>query len=74
MKGVDHVPIYQKRDKTDYSNYSGISFLSPIHKMLSTILLSRVIPYAEEINGDHQRGFRRNSSNNNHVLRIPEVL
>jgi hypothetical protein len=32
------------------------------YKILSNILLSRLIPYAEEIIGDHQCGFRRNRS------------
>jgi hypothetical protein len=30
--------------------------------MLSNILLSRIIPYADEIIGNHQRAFRRNRS------------
>jgi len=51
------VPIYKKGYKTYYSNYRGISLLPTTHKMLSDILLSRLTPYAEEIIGDHQRGF-----------------
>ena len=47
------VPIYKKGDKTDCSNYRGISLLPPTYKILSKILLSRLIPYAEEIIGDH---------------------
>jgi hypothetical protein len=46
-------------DKTDCSNYRGISLLSTSYKILSNILLSRLIPYADEIIGDHQCGFRR---------------
>jgi len=48
------VPIYKKGDKTDCSNYRGISFLSTTYKILSNILLSRLTPYAEESNGNHQ--------------------
>ena len=51
------VPIYKKGDKTDCSNYRGISLSPTIYKILSNILLSRLIPYAEEIIGDHQCGF-----------------
>jgi hypothetical protein len=47
------VPIYKKGDKTDCSNYRGISLLSTTNKILSSILLSRLTPYAEEIIGDH---------------------
>jgi len=51
------VPIHKKGDKTDCSNYRGISLLPTRYKILSNILLSRLIPYAEEIMGDHQCGF-----------------
>jgi hypothetical protein len=44
-------------DKTDYSNYRGISLLSTSYKILTNILLSRLIPYTDEITGDHQCGF-----------------
>jgi hypothetical protein len=43
------VPTYKKCDKTDCSNYRGISLLSTSHKILSNILLSRLTPYADEI-------------------------
>jgi hypothetical protein len=48
------VPIHKKGDKNDCSNYQAISLLSTSYKILSDILLSRVIPYADEIIGDHQ--------------------
>jgi hypothetical protein len=54
------VPVYKKGDKTDCSNYRGISLLSTTYRILSNILLSRLTRYAEEIIGDHQCGFRRN--------------
>jgi hypothetical protein len=41
------VPIQKKGDKTDYNNYRGISLLPTTYKLLSNILLSRLIPYAE---------------------------
>jgi hypothetical protein len=34
--------IYRKGDKTDFSNYRGISLLSNTYKLLSNILLSRL--------------------------------
>ena len=49
------VPIYKKDDKTDCSNYKGISLVSTMYKILSTILLSRLTPYAEEITGHNIR-------------------
>jgi hypothetical protein len=41
------VPIYKKGDKTDCSNYRGISPLSIRDKILSNILPSRLSPYIE---------------------------
>jgi hypothetical protein len=44
------------------ANYRLISLLAYTSKLLSNILLPRLTPYAEEITGDHQCGFRRNRS------------
>jgi hypothetical protein len=48
------LPIQRKGDKTDCSNYRGISLLSTSYKILSNILVARITPYADEIMGDHQ--------------------
>jgi len=51
------VPICKKGDKADCNNYRGISRLPTTYKIVSNILLSRLIPYAEKIIGDCQCGF-----------------
>jgi hypothetical protein len=51
------VPVHKKGDKTDCSNYRGISFLSTSFKILSNILLPGLTPYADKITGDHPCGF-----------------
>jgi hypothetical protein len=38
------VPVYKKGDKTDCSNYRGISLLSTTYKILSNILSLKVNP------------------------------
>jgi len=68
------VPTYKKRDKTDCNNYRGISLLPTTYKIFSNILLSRLIPYAEEVIGDHQCGFGRNSSTTDHIFCIRQIL
>jgi hypothetical protein len=68
------VPIYKESDATDCSNYRGISLLSTAYKILSNILLSRLTPYAEEITGDHQCGFRRDRSTTDHIFSIRQML
>jgi hypothetical protein len=56
-KELIFVPVYKKGDKTECSNYRGISLLSTTYKILSINLLSRLTPYAVEIIVDHQCGF-----------------
>jgi hypothetical protein len=68
------LPIYKKGDKTDCSNYRRISLLSTSYKILSSILLSRLTPYVDEIIGDHQCGFRRNRSTTDQIFCIRQIL
>jgi len=68
------VPVYKKGDKRDCSNYRGISLLPTTYKILSNILLSRLTPYAEEIIGDHQCRFLRNTSTIDHIFCIRQIL
>jgi hypothetical protein len=68
------VPIHKQGDKTDCSNYQGISLLSTSYKILSNILLSRPIPYPDEITGEHQCGFRRNRSTTDQIFYIRHIL
>ena len=68
------LPVYKKCDKTDSSNYRGISLLPTMYKIVSNILLSRLTPYTEEIIGDHQCGFRPNRSTADHIFCIRQIL
>jgi hypothetical protein len=68
------VPIHKKGDKTDCSNYGGISLLSTSYEILSTILLTRLTPYADEITGDHQCEFQCNRSMTDQIFYIWQVL
>ena len=64
------VPIHKKGEKTDCNNYRAISLLPNTYKILSKILLSKLITYAKEIIGDHQCGFRNNrSTDHTHCFR-----
>jgi hypothetical protein len=68
------VPIYKEDDETASSNYRGMPLLSTSYKILSSILLYRLIPYADEIIGDRQCGFRRNRSTTDHIFYIRQML
>jgi hypothetical protein len=68
------VLVHKKGDKTECSNYQGISLLSTSYKVLSSVLLSRLTPYADEITGDHQCGFRLNRSTADQIFHIQQLL
>jgi len=60
--------------QTVCNNYRGISLLPTTYKSLSNTLLSRLIPYAKEIIGDHQCAFRRNRSTIDHTFCIRQTV
>jgi hypothetical protein len=68
------VPVYTKGDKTDCSGYRDISLVPTTYKILSIMVLSMLTPYAEEITGDHQCGFRCNKSTIDHIFCIHPIL
>ena len=68
------VPIFKKGDKTNCSNFRGISLLLTSYKILSNILLRRLTPYVDEIIGDHQCGFRRNRSTIDQIFCIRQIM
>ena len=64
------VPVCKKGDKTDCTDYQGISILSATYKILPSSLLSILTLYVHEITEDHQCGFRRGTSATNRVFCI----
>ena len=68
------VPIHKKGDKTNCNNYRSISLLPTTYKVWSNILLSSLIPYAEEVIGDHKCRFRRNRSTTDNIFCIRQIL
>jgi hypothetical protein len=51
------VPVYKKGDKTDCSNYRGISLVATAYKILSNILLSRLTDMERKLLGIISVGF-----------------
>jgi hypothetical protein len=68
------VPIHKKCNKTECNNNRGLSLLSTVYRILSNILLVRLTPYVNEVNGDHQCGFRRNRSTMDQIFYIRQML
>jgi len=68
------IPIHKKGEKTDCSNYRGMSLFPTTYKIVSIILLSRLIPYAKEIIRYNQCGFRCNRLTIDHIFCIRQIL
>ena len=68
------IPIFKKGDKTDCNNYRGISLLSTSHKILSNIILNRLLPYSDDIIGDYQCGFKRNRSTSDQMFAVRQLI
>jgi len=67
------LPAYKKGVKT-YTTYRSMSLLSTTIKHISNILPSRLPPYAEEIIGDHQCGFRHITSTTDLIFCFRQIL
>jgi hypothetical protein len=67
-----YIPI--RRVITQTSDYRGISLFPTTYKILSSILLSRLTPYAEEIIGDHHCGFRCNRLTTDSIFYVRQIL
>jgi hypothetical protein len=63
------VPIHKKGDKTDCSNYRGMSLLSTSYETYP-IYFSNLSPYIDEIIGEYQCGFRRKKSTTDQIFCI----
>jgi len=68
------VPTNNKGDKTDCSNYRGISLLSTAYKTLPNVLLSKLARSAKEIIGNRQCRFQHYRSTTDHIFCICHIL
>lgn len=67
-------PIYKKGDALNCSNYRGITLLNTAYKIFSLILQERLVPFAERIVGDYQRGFRGGKSTTDQIFSMRQIL
>jgi len=61
-------------NRMECSNYRGVSLLNTANKILSNILFARISPFAENIIGNYQCGFRKNGSTTNQIFTLRQIL
>jgi len=66
--------IHKKGDIMECSNYRGVSLLNTAYKILSNILFARISPFAKNIIGNYQCGFRKNGSTANQIFTLRQIL
>jgi len=67
-------PIYKKREKSEYSNYRGITLLNITYEILATAINNRLKTYAEDLLCQEQYGFRRNRSTADNIFIMQQIL
>uniref|UniRef100_A0A8D8TV43 Craniofacial development protein 2 n=1 Tax=Cacopsylla melanoneura TaxID=428564 RepID=A0A8D8TV43_9HEMI len=67
-------PILKKNDPLICDNYRGISLLNVTYKIMSILLLNRLLPYSEDLIGEYQTGFRKGRSTLDHIFTLRQVF
>ena len=71
------MPIYKnKGDKADFDNYRGITILSCLGKLFTSVINDRLDRYANEVNliNENQTGFRKNYSTLDHIFLLHNII
>jgi hypothetical protein len=68
------IPIYQEGDKTDCSNYRGMSLLPTTYNIFANILPSRLTAYLDKIIGDCHCGFGCKTSSTDVIHSFYQIL
>ena len=71
------MPIYKnKGDKGDFDNYRGITILSCLGKLFTSIINFRLNKYANEVNliNENQTGFRKSYSTLDHIFLLNNII
>ena len=71
------VPIYKNKGvKSDFDNYRGITILSCLGKLFTSVINARLNIYANEVNliSENQTGFRKKYSTLDHIFLLINIL
>ena len=70
-------PIFKnKGDRMDFDNYRGITILSCLGKLFTSVINTRLNRYANEVNliNENQTGFRKNYSTLDHIFLLKNLI
>lgn len=67
-------PLHKKGDRTNCTNYRGITLLSAVYKVLSTVLQNRLTKVTEHILGEYQCGFRPGRSTIDQIFGVRQSM
>ena len=71
------MPIYKnKGDKGDFDNYRGITILSCLGKLFTSVINARLNRYSNEVNllNENQTGFRKGYSTLDHIFLLKNII
>ena len=70
------VPVFKKGNPDDTNNYRGITLVSCLSKLFTSILNKRIIDWSEEHNviSDSQFGFRRGRSTTDAIFLLQSLI
>jgi len=64
----------KEEERSECSNYRGISLLNTAYKILATALNNRLKTYAAGLLSQEQNGFRRNRSTTDNIFIMGQIL
>ena len=67
-------PIYKKGEKSESSNYRGISLFNTSYQILATVINNRLTTNAEDLLSQERNGFRRNRSTTDNIFIMRQIL
>ena len=76
MQILIDLPLYKKEEKSECSNYRGISLLNTAYKILATAINNglKTYKYAEDLLSPEEKGFRRKRSTTNNIFIMRQIL
>ena len=66
-------PIFKKGNSLNCENYRAITLLCTAYKVLANIVYTKLRPYAEDIIGQYQGGFRAGRSTIDQIFTIRQI-